>query len=245
MSDRTWIVLPTYDEAGNLPPMLAALRSALPAARILVVDDASPDGTGDLADAAAAADALIEVLHRTAKDGLGEAYRAGFAHALQRPNANVIVQMDCDFSHDPADVARLVESVEAGADLAIGSRYVRGGDTPGWGIRRRAMSRGGSFFARAVLGLPISDLTGGFKAWRRDTLLAALQGKRFANGYGFQIEMTWKAARTGARIVELPIQFRDRTVGTSKMTGRIAREALRTVVAMRLSEGITRGGPQH
>jgi dolichol-phosphate mannosyltransferase len=240
MIDQTWVVLPTYNEAGNLPRMLAALRSVLPVGRILVVDDASPDGTGDLADTAAAADGTIEVLHRRSKDGLGEAYRAGFAHALQDRQAGVIVQMDCDFSHDPADVVRLLGAIEDGADLAIGSRYVAGGSTPGWGVRRRMVSRGGSVFAKSVLGLPVRDLTGGFKAWRRATLLRALDGAPFARGYGFQIEMTWKAAQSGARIVEVPIQFRDRTVGASKMTGRIAREALRTVVAMRLSEGSAR-----
>jgi dolichol-phosphate mannosyltransferase len=245
MFQRTWVVLPTYNEAGNLPRMLVALRSALPDACILVVDDASPDGTGDLADAAAATDEAVEVLHRTSKDGLGEAYRAGFSHVLQQRKADVIVQMDCDFSHDPADVMRLLGAVESGAHLAIGSRYVPGGGTPGWGARRLMVSRGGSVFAKSVLGLPVRDLTGGFKAWRRDMLSRALEGPPFARGYGFQIEMTWKAARSGGRIVEVPIQFRDRTVGASKMTGRIAREALRTVVAMRLSEGIARRRPQH
>ena len=236
MADGVWVVLPTYNEAGNLPAMLAAIRGAVPSARVLVVDDGSPDGTGDIADAAAARDPNVAVLHRVEKQGLGAAYRAGFAHVLALADADVVVQMDCDFSHDPTDVARLIGAVEEGADLAIGSRYVAGGSTPGWTWRRRAISRAGSMFARTVLQLPLRDLTGGFKAWRRETLVQALDGVPYASGYGFQIEMTWKAARSGARIVELPITFRDRTVGQSKMTGRIAREALRMVVAMRLSE---------
>jgi dolichol-phosphate mannosyltransferase len=241
MADGVWVVIPTYNEAGNLPAMLAAIRGALPAARVLVVDDGSPDGTGHLADAAAARDANVRVLHRTAKQGLGAAYRVGFAHVLAEPDTEVVVQMDCDFSHDPADIARLVGAIDSGADLAIGSRYVAGGSTPGWTWRRRAISRAGSMFARTVLQLPLRDLTGGFKAWGRRTLVTALEGVPYASGYGFQIEMTWRAARSGARIVELPITFRDRTVGQSKMTGRIAREALRMVVEMRLSEARHRG----
>ena len=236
MADGVWVVLPTYNEAGNLPAMLAAIRGAVPDARVLVVDDRSPDGTGEIADAAAARDANVIVLHREAKQGLGAAYRAGFARVLAEPDADVVIQMDCDFSHSPADVTRLIGAVEAGADLAIGSRYVTGGSTPGWTWRRRAISRAGSMFARTVLGLRVRDLTGGFKAWRRQTLAGALEGVPYASGYGFQIEMTWKAARSDARIVELPITFRDRTVGQSKMTGRIAREALRMVLELRLSE---------
>ena len=236
MADGIWVVLPTYNEAGNLPAMLAAIRRDVPAARVLVVDDGSPDGTGDIADAAAASDANVSVLHRQEKQGLGAAYRAGFARVVAEADAEVVVQMDCDFSHDPADLARLIGAVQKGADLAIGSRYVAGGSTPGWTWRRRAISRAGSTFARTVLRLPQRDLTGGFKAWRRETLLYALGGVPYASGYGFQIEMTWKAARAGARIVELPITFRDRTVGKSKMTGRIAREALMMVVELRLSE---------
>lgn len=235
MADGVWVVLPTYNEAGNLPAMLAAIRRAAPGARVLVVDDRSPDGTGEIADAAASRDANVAVLHRQEKQGLGAAYRAGFTRVLAELDAGVVIQMDCDFSHDPGDVARLIGAVEAGADLAIGSRYVAGGGTPGWTWRRRAISRAGSVFARTVLGLPVRDLTGGFKAWRRQTLAGALDGVPYANGYGFQIEMAWKAAGAGARIVELPITFRDRTVGTSKMTGRIAREALLMVLRMRWS----------
>jgi dolichol-phosphate mannosyltransferase len=239
MVDRpaeVWIVLPTYNEAENLPPMLAAIRSAVPDARILVVDDSSPDGTGELADGAAASDPHVTVLHRAGKDGLGAAYRAGFAHVLERTTADVVVQMDCDFSHDPGDVERLVNAIRTGADLAIGSRYVPGGSTPGWGIKRRAISRGGSLFARSVLGLPFRDLTGGFKAWRPDLLRAVSASDGYASGYGFQVEMTWRAARRRARIVELPIVFRDRVLGSSKMTARIAGEAFRTVIAMRVAD---------
>lgn len=236
MADGVWVVLPTYNEAGNLQAMLAAIRGAVPAARVLVVDDRSPDGTGEIADAAAARDMNVAVLHRADKEGLGAAYRAGFARVLTEPQTDIVIQMDCDFSHDPADVARLIGAVESGADLAIGSRYVSGGSTPGWTWRRRAVSRAGSVFARTMLQLPVRDLTGGFKAWRRETLGRALKGVPYASGYGFQIEMTWKAAKAGAHIVELPITFRDRTVGQSKMTARIAGEALRMVVDLRLSE---------
>lgn len=231
-----WVVLPTYDERDNLPSMLAAIRSSLPSAQILVVDDASPDGTGELADVAAQQDPSIRVLHRAGKEGLGTAYRAGFAHVIATSDAEYIVQMDCDFSHDPADLPRLLEALHTGAGLAIGSRYVPGGGTPGWSLKRRVISRAGSLFARVVLGLPFNDLTGGFKAWRRDVLNSVLEQVAHASGYGFQIETTWRAHRQGARIVELPIVFRDRVLGTSKMTGKIAKEAFRMVIAMRLTE---------
>jgi len=178
----------------------------------------------------------VQVLHRPGKEGLGAAYRAGFAHVLGVPGVDVIIQMDCDFSHDPADLRRLVAAIDAGADVAIGSRYVFGGSTPGWGFKRRAISRAGSLFARQVLGLRVRDLTGGFKAWRRESLRPVLDSVAYASGYGFQIETTWRASRQGARIVELPIVFRDRVLGTSRMNGRIAREAFWTVVAMRMTE---------
>jgi len=231
-----WVVLPTYNERDNLPSMLSAIRESLPSAHILVVDDASPDGTGALADVAARSDPSIRVLHRAAKEGLGAAYRAGFAHVIGATDAEYIVQMDCDFSHDPADLPRLLAALHDGAGLAIGSRYVPGGDTPGWSVKRRVISRGGSLFARLVLGLPFHDLTGGFKAWRRDALGPVLERVAYASGYGFQIETTWRAHRHGARIVELPVIFRDRVLGTSKMTGKIAKEAFRMVLAMRLTE---------
>lgn len=232
----TWIVLPTYNEVDNLPLMLGAIGESLPQAQILIVDDASPDGTGAVADEAAKRDASVHVLHRAGKEGLGAAYRAGFAQVIADPDARVIIQMDCDFSHDPADLPALVAAIEGGADLAIGSRYVSGGSTPGWGRKRRAISRGGSLFARVVLRLPLRDLTGGFKAWRREALASVLDHVAYTSGYGFQIETTWRASRQGNEIVELPIAFRDRVMGSSKMTGRIAREAFRTVITMRLTE---------
>lgn len=236
LEGELWVVLPTYNEAENLPPMLSAIHLTVPAARILVVDDSSPDGTGALADRAAATDSRIEVLHRAGKEGLGAAYRAGFRHLLARQRAAILVQMDCDFSHDPADLPRLVDAVRGGADVALGSRYVSGGSTPGWGFRRRAISRAGSLFARTVLNLAIRDLTGGFKAWRRPVLEAVLEEAAYASGYGFQIETTWRAVRQGARVVELPITFRDRVVGMSKMDARIAAEAFRMVIAMRATD---------
>jgi dolichol-phosphate mannosyltransferase len=232
-----WIALPTYNERENLEPMLAALFEQLPAARVLVIDDGSPDGTGELADQLATANPRIAVLHRTSKEGLGAAYRAGFERILAQEDCTAIVQMDCDFSHAPDQVRDLLRSLEAGADLVLGSRYVAGGSTPGWSRRRRFVSRGGSLFARTVLGLPFRDLTGGFKAWRRETLaqLGAEGGQ--ANGYGFQIEMTWRARNLGARIVEVPITFRDRFAGSSKMSGAIVREALLMVLRLRFGRG--------
>lgn len=234
VGEGAWIVLPTYNELENLPVMVAAIRESAPGASILVVDDGSPDGTGDLADQLAAADARMEVVHRAAKQGLGAAYRAGFAAVVDRSGCRAVVQMDCDLSHDPADVPRLLAALNAGADLAIGSRYVRGGCTPGWGLGRRIISRGGSLFARTVLLLPLRDLTGGFKAWRPHTLREAMGSSKYAQGYGFQVEMTWRARRAGATIVELPIVFRERVAGESKMSGGIVIEAMLMVLRLRL-----------
>lgn len=232
-SDGIWIALPTYNERDNLEPMLDRLLGAVPSASILVVDDNSPDGTGALADELARREPRIRVLHRPGKQGLGAAYRAAFAQLLERPDCWIVVQMDCDFSHDPADVARLVGAVAAGADLAIGSRYVPGGATPGWGIGRRLISRGGSGFARTLLHLGVHDLTGGFKAWRADLLRSMDLGTVQAHGYGFQIEMTWRAHQRGARIRELPITFSERRAGSSKMSRRIVLEALLLVLRLR------------
>jgi dolichol-phosphate mannosyltransferase len=215
--------------------MLAQIRRVVPAADVLVVDDNSPDGTGELADQIAAVDPQVHVLHRAGKEGLGRAYQAGFGVALSQPDVETIVQMDCDFSHDPAAIATLISIVEDGADLVIGSRYVRGGDTPGWGRRRRLISRGGSLFARTVLGMPYHDLTGGFKAWRRELLERLDVNHLQANGYGFQIETTWRAHNLGARIVETPITFRDRFAGNSKMSQAIMREALMLVLRLRIA----------
>jgi dolichol-phosphate mannosyltransferase len=231
-----WVIVPTYDEAENIRPITAAILESLPAATVLVVDDGSPDGTGRIADDLAAADPRIRVRHRTAKQGLGKAYLDGFGVALGG-GARVVVQMDADFSHDPAALPSLVAPIEAGeADLVIGSRYTAGGGVVDWGIGRRLISRGGSIFARIVLGLRPNDLTGGFKAWRASTLAAVPFDGVHAGGYVFQIEMTYRASRAGARIREVPITFRDRRVGQSKMSRRIVVEALVVVVQLRLDE---------
>ena len=231
-----WIVLPTYEEAENLPGIAAAILAALPGATLLVVDDNSPDGTGDLADALAAAEPRIRVRHRPGKQGLGRAYLDGFRVALDG-GATAIVQMDADWSHDPAVLPRLVGPIERDeADLVIGSRYVRGGRVEDWGVGRRLISRGGSLFARIVLGLRPHDLTGGFKAWRAGTLAALDFEGIHAGGYVFQIEMTHRASRAGARVAEVPITFRDRRVGRSKMSRRIIVEALLVVVRLRAEE---------
>ncbi|HYM52350.1 MAG TPA: polyprenol monophosphomannose synthase [Candidatus Dormibacteraeota bacterium] len=230
-----WVVLPTYNERENLPAMVPAIRSALPDAHLLIVDDGSPDGTGEIADVMALDDAQIHVLHRAGKEGLGAAYRAGFREVLSHPDATVVVQMDCDFSHNPADLPRLMAEIDAGAGLVLGSRYVRGGSTPDWGLRRRIISRFGSLYARTVLNLPYRDLTGGYKAWRREVLGTLDLDSLYANGYGFQIEMTWRARLAGATIREIPIIFRDRVLGTSKMSGAIIVEALLMVLRLRFS----------
>ena len=231
-----WVVLPTYDEADNIGPIAAAILSALPAATLLVVDDGSPDGTGQLADALAAADPRVRVRHRAAKQGLGRAYLDGFGVALDG-GATTIVQMDADFSHDPSVLPTIVGPIaDEAADLVIGSRYTPGGGVVDWGIGRRVVSRGGSLFARAVLGLQPHDLTGGFKAWRASTLAAVPFDGVHAGGYVFQIEMTFRASRAGARVREVPITFRDRRVGQSKMNRRIVVEALVVVCQLRAEE---------
>jgi dolichol-phosphate mannosyltransferase len=232
----TWVVLPTYDEADNVGPITAAILLALPEAHILVVDDDSPDGTGRIADELAAHDPRIRVRHRAAKQGLGRAYLDGFAIALES-GASVVVQMDADFSHDPGVLPALIATIDEGsADLVIGSRYTEGGGVVDWGLGRRLISRGGSLFARTVLGLGLNDLTGGFKAWRSSTLAAVPFDGVHAGGYVFQIEMTFRASRLGARIREIPITFRDRRVGQSKMSRRIVVEALVVVVQLRLED---------
>jgi dolichol-phosphate mannosyltransferase len=232
----TWIVLPTYDEAENIEPITRTILEAVPDATVLVVDDGSPDGTGDLADGLAATDPRIRVRHRPAKQGLGRAYLDGFGVAIEG-GASSIVQMDADFSHDPAALPGMLAVLADGsADLVIGSRYTTGGAVLDWGLGRRLISRGGSLFARTVLDLPVSDLTGGFKAWRASTLAAIPFDGVHAGGYVFQIEMTFRAQRLGARIRELPITFRDRRVGASKMSRRIIAEALVVVVQLRAEE---------
>jgi dolichol-phosphate mannosyltransferase len=240
-------VLPTYEEAENLAAIATAILEALPGAMLLVVDDASPDGTGELADSLAARDPRVRVLHRPGKAGLGRAYLAGFRAALDG-GAAAVVQMDADWSHDPAALPALLAPLGREADLVIGSRYVPGGGVVDWGLGRRVVSRGGSTFARLVLGLPARDLTGGFKAWRGTVLGAIDFAGVHAGGYVFQIEMTYRADRAGARVREVPITFRDRRVGRSKMSRRIIAEALLVVVRLRWDElrghGPQRGAPR-
>jgi dolichol-phosphate mannosyltransferase len=222
---RTLIVLPTYQEAGNVAAVLRRVRAAMPAACVLVVDDGSPDGTADLAAAVAAELGGIELIRRPRKLGLGTAYRAGFRWGLDR-DFEVIVEMDADLSHDPADLTRLLAAVEDGADLALGSRYIAGGSIPAWSTYRRTLSRQGNRYAAAVLRLPVADATSGFRAYRAATLAELdLQTVR-ADGYGFQIELVYRVTRQGGRIVEIPIRFTERVRGTSKMSGRIVAEAL-------------------
>ena len=228
-----WVVLPTYNELENLEPMAQAILASLPRASLLVVDDASPDGTGQRADTLAATDERVHVLHRDAKEGLGAAYRAGFRWVLARPDVQAVVQMDADFSHDPADLPRLLAPLMTGADLVLGTRYMRGGGTVGWPWYRKVVSRGGTIFARTVLLLPYRDLTGGFKAWRRELLESIRLRDLGASGYAFQIETTWWAHRRRARIVQVPIVFRERVAGRSKMTGGIVREAMLRVIGLR------------
>ncbi len=236
-----WVVLPTYNEAENLPGIAQAILDSLPDAILLVVDDGSPDGTGQIADGLAAADARVRVRHRPAKQGLGKAYLDGFGVALSG-GAGIVIQMDADWSHDPAALPSLVEPIRADrADLVIGSRYVKGGGVVDWGIGRKIISRGGSTFARIVLGLKPHDLTGGFKAWRAGTLASIPFDGVHAGGYVFQIEMTYRASRLGGRVTEVPITFRDRRVGQSKMSRRIVVEALIVVLQLRWDELRGRG----
>jgi dolichol-phosphate mannosyltransferase len=228
-----WLILPTYEEASNVVPLVGAVRERLPeTGRILIVDDNSPDGTGQIADRLAGEVHGVSVLHRPRKEGIGPAYVAGFRHALEA-GAELVAQMDADFSHDPADLPRLLEAAE-GADLVLGSRYVDGGGVADWGPVRRVISRGGSAYARTILGVPVRDLTGGFKVFHRAVLEAIDLGSISAAGYAFQVETTFRAIRAGFRVVEVPITFADRRVGESKMTGGIVLEAALRVPAMRL-----------
>jgi dolichol-phosphate mannosyltransferase len=236
----TWVVLPTYDEAENLEGIAAAILAALPGARLLVVDDDSPDGTGEIADRLAAADPRIVVKHRAGKEGLGKAYIDGFAAVLEA-GATHVVQMDADWSHSPDYLPALMAPLERGSDLVIGSRYTRGGGVRDWGILRRIVSRGGSLFARLVLRLGPHDLTGGFKSWRRTALEAVEWDRVHSGGYVFQIETTYLATRAGATVSEVPIVFKDREVGTSKMSKSIIVEALVVVLQLRWEELRGRG----
>jgi dolichol-phosphate mannosyltransferase len=231
-----WLILPTYNEAENIEAIVAAALPQLASTglehRILVVDDGSPDGTGRIADGLAAADPRVEVLHRTSKEGIGPAYLAGFARALAG-GADLVMEMDSDFSHDPADLPRLVAAAER-ADLVLGSRYVPGGGVTDWGLLRRFVSRGGSLYAKLILGIPVNDLTGGFKCFRRSVLERLDLDGVSADGYGFQIEMTYRAIKAGFTVEEVPILFRDRRVGSSKMSAKIAVEAFWKVPLLRL-----------
>jgi dolichol-phosphate mannosyltransferase len=231
---RALVCLPTYNERENLEPMVRALADVLgPDDAVLVIDDASPDGTGGLADRLAAEAPFVRVLHRPEKQGLGPAYLDGFRHALAA-GAELILEMDCDFSHDPADVPRLVAAAED-ADLVLGSRYAPGGGVRNWGVLRRAISRWGSLYAQLVLGLGVRDLTGGFKCYRRRVLERIDLDAVGSRGYAFQIETTYRAIRAGFRVQEVPITFVDREVGGSKMSRAIVLEAVWKVPALRLA----------
>ena len=231
---RAVLCLPTYNERENLELMVEALGGVLDTTtdRVLVVDDGSPDGTGEIADRIAAEFPWVSVLHREAKDGIGPAYVAGFRSALA-DGAELVLEMDCDFSHDPADVPRLIAAA-ADADLVLGSRYAPGGGTANWGLLRRVVSRGGCLYAQVVLGLRVRDLTGGFKCFRRATLEAIDLGALSAHGYAFQIETTYRVTRAGLRVQEIPITFVERRAGASKMTGAIVAEAIWRVPLLRL-----------
>jgi dolichol-phosphate mannosyltransferase len=230
-----WLVLPTYNEAENIDALVRAALPRLAASglphRVLIVDDDSPDGTGRIADALAAELEPVQVLHRARKEGLGRAYLAGFDVALAG-GADLVLEMDSDFSHDPADLTRLLAAAKA-ADLVLGSRYVPGGGVTDWGLLRRALSRGGSTYARLLLGIPVRDLTGGFKCFNRRVLESIDRETVHADGYGFQIELTYRAVQAGFTVAEVPIWFRERRLGTSKMTARIAVEAVWKVPALR------------
>ncbi|HWM54812.1 MAG TPA: polyprenol monophosphomannose synthase [Solirubrobacterales bacterium] len=229
---RAWLVLPTYNEAENIESFVAAVLAKLPAdARVLIVDDNSPDGTGRIADRLAAEHEGVEVLHRPRKEGLGPAYIAGFRRVLAE-DAELVLEMDSDFSHDPAYLPRLLEAAER-ADLVLGSRYVEGGGVSEWGALRRAISRGGSVYARLTLGIDVRDVTGGFKCFRREVLEAIDLDSVEARGYAFQVEMTYRALERGFKVVEVPIVFRDRRAGVSKMDRSIVLEAIWRVPLLR------------
>ena len=235
---RAVLCLPTYNERENLEQMIEALGGVLDTTvhRVLVIDDSSPDGTGEIADRLASEQPWVSVLHRETKEGIGPAYIAGFQRALSE-GAELVLEMDCDFSHDPADVPRLIAAA-ADADLVLGSRYAPGGGTANWGLLRRIVSRGGCLYAQVILGLGVRDLTGGFKCFRREVLEALDLASIHAEGYGFQIELTYRALRAGYRVEEIPIVFRERQAGLSKKTARIAVEAVWKVPALRLRRGV-------
>src|SRR5262245_17047815 len=231
---RATVCLPTYNERENLEAMIAALGEVLREGdRVLVIDDGSPDGTGELADGLAARHDWVSVLHRTTKEGLGPAYLAGFRRALD-DGAELVLEMDCDFSHDPKDVPRLIAAAEDGADLVLGSRYVPGGSIPNWGALRRFISLGGNIYAQVFLQSRIRDLTGGFKCFRRRVLETIPLDEIDAKGYAFQIETTYRVRRAGFKVVGIPMAFTDREQGTSKRNGAIVLEAVWKVPLLRL-----------
>ncbi len=239
-TDQVTVTLPTYNEIENLPHIVPEIVAH--GYRLLIVDDNSPDGTGRLADSLATDLEEVSVLHRTEKAGLGPAYAAGFDRALA-DGSEIVVEMDADFSHDPADLPRLVAAIDDGADLAIGSRYVPGGSTPDWPAIRQFISKGGNFYARMMLGIPIRDSTAGFRAYRASALSRLPYRDAEASGYGFQVEMAWRAHEAGMRIVEVPISFRDRTRGISKMGLPIVIEAMRLVTVWGLGRRFGSGRP--
>jgi dolichol-phosphate mannosyltransferase len=231
---RATICLPTYNEHQNLPRMVEALAGVLRAGdRVLVIDDGSPDGTGELADQLTQTHGFLDVLHREAKEGLGRAYIAGFKEVLLT-DADLVLEMDCDFSHDPADVPRLIAAAEGGADLVLGSRYVPGGGTRNWGLVRRLISKGGSVYTALFLRMGVKDPTGGFKCFRRVVLETLDLDAITPRGYAFQIETTWRVKRAGFRVQEIPITFIDREVGHSKMSRAVVLEAIWRVPLLRL-----------
>jgi dolichol-phosphate mannosyltransferase len=238
---RTLIIIPTYLEAENIDDVLRLVRASVPEADILVVDDSSPDGTADLAKATSAEVGQIEVLLQPAKGGLGVAYRAGFAHGFTH-GYDVLVQMDADFSHDPAALPELLGKIAAGADVAIGSRYVAGGNIPEWPRTRRVLSRVGNFYASTVLGMKVRDATAGFRAYRAGVLETVVAEATRATGYGFQVELAYRAHRLGARIVEVPITFNDRVRGVSKMSWHIIGEAMSLVTWWGVRDRVLRRG---
>ncbi|RDI74060.1 Glycosyl transferase family 2 [Gaiella occulta] len=231
---RAVVCLPTYNERENLEPMVRALGAQIDVTcdRVLVIDDNSPDGSGEIADRLAGELPWLDVLHRPGKEGLGPAYIAGFRRSLAA-GAALVLEVDCDFSHDPKDVPRLIAACEAGADVALGSRYVEGGGTVNWGLARRVISAAGSLYARTVLGVRVRDLTGGFKCFRRTVLETIDLDAIAARGYAFQVETTYRALRSGFTVVEVPITFVDRVAGGSKMSRAIVLEAVWKVPALR------------
>jgi dolichol-phosphate mannosyltransferase len=233
-SDGILIIIPTYNEKDNLRRLIDEIHRIVPETHILIVDDNSPDGTGELADELSNTDSRVHVLHREGKLGLGTAYIAGFRYALER-DYGLVFEMDADFSHRPEHLPEFLAAAED-ADLVIGCRYMEGGGTEDWGLLRKALSRGGNLYARTLLGLPFQDLTGGFKCFRRCVLETIDLDKVGSEGYAFQIELTWRTHRAGFRIAETPILFPDRTEGVSKMNKGIIFEALWRVARLRFTD---------